>query len=352
VATAVAATPRAGALEEAIRAIPADWFKPAPIVYWIDFLTSAAVGWAAFAVAVAARGWTRAGALVVATLALYRGVLFIHEITHLNAGDVPLFKFTWNLLVGVPLLIPSCLYEGVHTDHHRQRCYGTAADPEYVPYGRKRPVAIVLSGLLSLLAPIAFVARFAVLAPVGWLIPPLGRVIHDRASALVINARYVRHAPFDRAARVEEAGACALIWTVVASTWAGAMPAAVLVCWAAAVSAASFANALRTFAAHRYDHDHGELSMIEQLLDSCTIAPRGVITSLAGDVVRALAAPVGLRYHALHHWIPSLPYHNLGRAHRRLVAALAGDAPYRSTIATGFSPIIRDLFRRSRAQSS
>ena len=62
-----------------------------------------------------------------------------------------------------------------------------------------------------------------------------------------------------------------------------------------------------------------------------------------------LWAPVGLRYHALHHWIPSLPYHNLGRVHRLLVARLQADAPYRATIEPGFSPPLRDLVRRSRA---
>jgi len=58
-----------------------------------------------------------------------------------------------------------------------------------------------------------------------------------------------------------------------------------------------------------------------------------------------------LRYHALHHWIPSLPYHNLGRAHRRLVDVLTADAPYRTTIADGFTTVLRDLVRRSRTQS-
>src|SRR3546814_17099824 len=31
-----------------------------------------------------------------------------------------------------------------------------------------------------------------------------------------------------------------------------------------------------------------------------------------------LWAPVGLRYHALHHLLPSMPYHSLGEAHQRL----------------------------------
>jgi fatty acid desaturase len=344
-------SPRSRALDEAIRAIPLDWFKPSPAIYWSDLLGSALVGWTAFGGAVAARGWTRGLLLAVATAALYRSVLFIHEITHLNARDVPRFRGVWNAVVGVPLLIPSFLYEGVHTDHHRQRTYGTVADPEYVPYGRRRLAVVAVSLAAAPLAPIAFAFRFAVLAPLSWIVPRLRHWVRRHASALVINTDYVRRAPFDRAARIEEAAAALLVWTVAALWWTGRLPTALPVCWAVATATASFANAFRTLAAHRYDHDEGELDMVVQLLDSCTIPPRGRLSSSLADLVRAIVAPVGLRYHALHHWIPSLPYHNLGRAHRRLVATIRHDAPYRATIADGFTPVIRDLVHRSRTQS-
>ena len=94
--------------------------------------------------------------------------------------------------------------------------------------------------------------------------------------------------------------------------------------------------------------------MNEQLLDSCTISPSSLTDRVAGRIaagVRSLIAPVGLRYHALHHWIPSLPYHNLGRAHRLLVTALTADAPYGRTIEPGFTPVIRDLLHRSTAST-
>src|SRR5712671_4212892 len=125
------------AIDDAIHAIPAAWFKPKPAVYWLDFLTSAAIGWTTLALAVVADGWHRAVLLLAAIFALYRAVLFIHEITHRAGRDVPAFTLAWNALVGVPLLIPSFLYEGVHTDHHRQSCFGTEADPEYMPFGRR-----------------------------------------------------------------------------------------------------------------------------------------------------------------------------------------------------------------------
>ena len=95
--------------------------------------------------------------------------------------------------------------------------------------------------------------------------------------------------------------------------------------------------------------------MNEQLLDSCTISPTtvsGRIGHRIATAFRLLIAPVGLRYHALHHWIPSLPYHNLGRAHRLLIGALAPDAPYGKTIEPGFTPVLRDLVHRSHSSSS
>jgi fatty acid desaturase len=61
-----------------------------------------------------------------------------------------------------------------------------------------------------------------------------------------------------------------------------------------------------------------------------------------------LWAPVGLRYHALHHWIPSLPYHNLGRAHRLLASTLGADEPYVATQYPAMAPIVFDLWRRAR----
>jgi fatty acid desaturase len=353
-ATAAATTTReARNIATAIRAIPSAWFKPDPRVYWPDMLASAFVGWTAFVLGVLATDlWMRAALLIVAAFALYRAVLFIHELTHLAARELPAFRAAWNALVGVPMLIPSFLYEGVHTDHHRQRSYGTIADPEYVPFGRRPPLLIATYALGSLLVPIALAVRFGVLAPLSWIIPPLRRLTVDRCSALVINHEYVRQARMDGAALVEEVAAAAVVWGSIVLWLAGALPGAAFVCWLAVSGAISTINAVRTLAAHRYDHDEGtELSDVTQLLDTCTLAPQDGLRGAAGTAWRVLCAPVGLRYHALHHWIPSLPYHNLGRAHRLLLSTLAGDAPYVATQHHAIAPLVADLVRRARTNT-
>jgi fatty acid desaturase len=339
-------------LNDAIRAIPAAWFRPDPRVYWLDLAVSAGVGWTAFAMAVAARGWSRGWLLIVASFALYRAVLFIHELTHLAARELPGFRAAWNLAIGVPLLIPSFLYEGVHTDHHRQRTYGTAGDPEYVPFGRRPPSLVAGYAAASLVVPALLAVRFAIVAPLSWIAPPLRRLTVAHLSALVINHAYVRRMPIGRAGLVQEAGACAVIWGMVAGWRAGFVPAALFACWYTVSAVASAVNAVRTLAAHRYDHDDegGELSMVQQLLDSCTIAPRRGLGGAIGGGWRALWAPVGLRFHALHHWIPSLPYHNLGRVHRRLTAIVSVDAPYTATQHAAIRPVLVDLVRRAATQ--
>jgi fatty acid desaturase len=61
-----------------------------------------------------------------------------------------------------------------------------------------------------------------------------------------------------------------------------------------------------------------------------------------------LWAPVGLRYHALHHLLPRVPYHNLAEAHRRLVAASPEAGLYRSVEAAELGPAFKALFGRIR----
>jgi fatty acid desaturase len=94
------------------------------------------------------------------------------------------------------------------------------------------------------------------------------------------------------------------------------------------------------------------LTMTEQLLDSCTIRPDAGIAGALAAAWRELWAPVGLRYHALHHWIPSLPYHNLARAHRLLLSTLGHDAPYVATQYPTIASVLVDLVRRARSHAS
>ena len=139
-----------------------------PGIYWPDMLLSAAVGYAALAGAILIDNTLLAVASgVLAALALYRALLFIHELTHIHRNALPGFRFAWNLLVGVPMLTPSLMYENVHTLHHARTRYGTAEDPEYLPLALMKPWSLPLFILIAALAPAALLFRSAVLVPLG-----------------------------------------------------------------------------------------------------------------------------------------------------------------------------------------
>jgi fatty acid desaturase len=86
-----------------------------------------------------------------------------------------------------------------------------------------------------------------------------------------------------------------------------------------------------------------EMTFEEQIEESINIEGRSLVT--------LLLFPVGLRYHAVHHLFPSLPYHSLGEAHRRLKNALPENSFYRKTCCPGFSTALGDLLRGARLAS-
>ena len=79
------------------------------------------------------------------------------------------------------------------------------------------------------------------------------------------------------------------------------------------------------------------MTVTAQYLDSVNVPPPALLPGLW--------APVGLRYHALHHLLPGVPYHNLGEAHRRITAMLEADSPYHKANYRGLPGLIGKLVR-------
>jgi len=291
-------------------------------IYWPDMLGSAVVGYAALAGAVLAPAlWLTVLLGVVSTLALYRALLFIHELTHLHRDALPGFRTAWNLAVGIPMLTPSFMYEDGHTIHHSRKRYGTPDDPEYLPLALMKPWTLPLFLLVALLAPPALVVRYGILAPIGIIFPRLRRLIWERFSTLAINPDFRRRAADPQNRRrfaLLEAGAAlwamAVIGTLVVFGW---RPLAVVL---VVLSGVAVLNQLRTLVAHLWENGGEPMSVTAQYLDTVNVPPPGHVA--------ALWAPVGLRYHALHHLLPSLPYHSLAEAHRRLSAHETAQVTY------------------------
>lgn len=316
---------------------------PRPLIYWTDCLGSALIGYAALTVAIVARSPIVAGSgVIVAILALYRAVLFIHELTHLRRPSLPGFHTAWNLAVGVPLLVPSFIYEGVHTEHHVRTKYGTTADPEYLPFAHMGRWSLPLFLASAMLAPVALVLRFAVLAPLSLVSRRLRDTVVRRFSALVINPAYVRRPPAGEQARDW------LIYETAASLWAIALVALAigvpasrhgLLLFAVALAGVAVLNQVRTAAAHLWTSEGEELTLTAQFLDSVNVPSGGVAL---------LWAPVGLRFHALHHLLPSLPYHALAEAHRRLSSRLPASSAYQRASFAGLRAIVGASRHRDR----
>ncbi len=312
-----------------------------PGIYWTDMLVSAAVGYGAVALAILSASVPIAViAGIVGALALYRALLFIHELTHIHKKALPGFRFVWNLVVGMPLLTPSFMYEGVHTLHHARTRYGTADDPEYLPLALMKPWSLPVFLVAAVLAPPALLFRFAVLVPLGAICPPLRRIVWARFSALSINPDFRRRppeGPFKRMVFWQELGASLWAITLLASVYfLGWRPLLIAL---AIVAATAVLNQLRTLVAHLWENEGDAMTVTAQYLDSVNVPPPALIAPIW--------APVGLRYHALHHLLPSLPYHSLGTAHRRLKAHLGGQSTYDKASYPGLFMLIGRLARNT-----
>jgi fatty acid desaturase len=341
------------------RRIVGDFFKPNPWIYWADFLASWTLGVTCFALTsrpeliTASVAWhwpLTIGCFIVSSLAYYRCTLFIHELVHIRAGEFKAFRFVWNLLCGIPFLIPSFVYY-THIDHHRRKHYGTHEDGEYIPLSNMPTWQILFYLSQVLVIPIVAVVRWGLLTPLTWLSPRIRDWVHKHLSSMIMDPKYIRPLPTKtvlRTIRLQEALCFLFIWAVVARMTINyglifeeaLSPMFLVQVYLTAVFILTL-NALRTLGAHRWTSHGTEMNFVEQMVDS--------INYPHNPLVAGLWAPVGLRFHALHHIFPTMPYHALATAHRRLMRDLPADSPYRLTEARSLTESIASLWDRAKA---
>ena len=323
-----------------MKSLVRDLHRAHPAVYWSDLLLTCGFGWTAFGTAVVLRPFSpeMLVSMVIAVAALYRALCFMHELTHQSSRSLPGFETAWNWLVGFPLLMPSFVYLGVHQSHHRIGTYGTAQDPEYMPFASSRRMTTVFA-LESFFIPLALALRFLVLTPLGLLSPRLHRWLVVYASSLTMNLKYRREATPELLRLIRRDSSIVLLaWAACAGLAAThVIPWRIFLVWLAVDSLISFINTLRTLGAHGYESDGEPLDRIGQLLDSI---------DTPGAFWTELWAPVGLRYHALHHYFPGIPYHNLREAYRRILTHIPVASAYKEMSSPSLQHSLRELCRK------
>ncbi len=322
----------------AIRSGGTDFFKVSPLRYWLDFLMSIACAYTAattYLMAPLGSVW-QVAAFPIAVFWLYRLGSLIHEVCHLGHHEMRAFKVTWNLLVGAFTLTPSPFFTRHHRDHHSLRMYGTPEDPEYVANvlesGNWR--SGVGYALLIVAYPILVFLRF-LLAPLSFLHPRLRQWVLEHASSLTLNPRYTRKiTPFDRRAITAMELLCFLRAAAIpAAVFMGGAPLSRIPLLYLLGLTTLVMNQMRQLADHHFTGDGAVSSVEAHILDSCNYTGK--------DPLTFLFFPFSIRFHALHHLFPSLPYHNLKAAHMHLTATLPPDSPYHGLDQQGWWPVAR-----------
>ena len=126
-------------------ALVSDLMTPNPWIYWTDFLFHILLGWIGFIVTLQTALFSIEQVLgfLITVLAFYRSAVFVHELAHLKKGTFQIFRGVCNLICGIPMMIPSFMYDGVHNDHHKRDIYGTHQDGEYLPFATQQPAEMV-----------------------------------------------------------------------------------------------------------------------------------------------------------------------------------------------------------------
>lgn len=286
--------------------------------FWVYLLSATIIGWSALFTLTLAESltiWTKVLLYLTATVALFHASAFTHELAHIKAGEMKLFRFMWNALVGCPLSIPEFIYGPNHLVHHGKK-YGTIDDSEYVPF-TKTGVAGILAfvGFSSVLV-FQGVVRFMVLAPLSFIVPGFRKVVLKNFSFMGMKFQFQRELSTDkrelRLWALADLGACMYLWGFTALMISGVLPWTFAIYWTATIAGFAFLNAIRTIGGTHFYQSRGETTIkwTEQQFDSIDIVGGGILTKLF--------FPVGTQHHLTHHLFPRIPYHNLAKARKRL----------------------------------
>lgn len=292
-------------------------------IFWLDLWVTAIFFWCFFILSFRTSSILVTGLLLfIASIFLYRGLAFSHEIVH-HPAQLKWFRWVWDLLFGVVSFYPSYLYQS-HLDHHKAEQYGTLNDPEYILLADKKKTLKFLAATVFL--PIALIVR-TLLFPISMVSRKFDQLFQNKLHHFTINLQY-QPKPFNDTIKKKiclESSACSFIlYGYLVLLMLGVVSFQIAIYWYVVVLLALILNQIRfLFCTHHYTNISSK-TLSEQIADS--------VNYDSNSLLAIVIAPVGLRYHALHHLFPGIPYHSLKKIHHALQNNCKDSQVYQSTI--------------------
>lgn len=260
----------------------------------------------------------------------YRGLAFLHEVSHLEK-KIKFIVHVYNFIFGYFNRLPAYSMTN-HKYHHSVTTYGTIRDPEYDNWTVKPKIVLLRPLALAILHPFLLTLRFGIIPAIRIVLPKkAGLYLYEKASTFVMNSNYSRpytHREYREMLFQDFMCSVYFFLQIIALIAVEKLGQGLLI-WAGITSCVSFLNTSRALIAHRYQSHKSQRSdkQLVQLTDAVTVE---------GGWLTELWAPLGLRYHSTHHFLPNVPYYSLGKVHRILKERLPKNHPYHETIEKSF----------------
>lgn len=332
---------RASLADDQLMKLVSHLTKPRPIVYWFDYLASYTLGVVSLWGAIQTSNlWIKAALFVLGVLSFYRTNGFLHEIVHQrNQKFMKIFAPVWNLCTGSLFFLPSNYYL-CHIQHHQKQHYGTSSDPQYPNFkdGKPHPLLFVL--IQTIVTPLFFAIRSLLIAPISFVVPKFRRFTLSHLSAFADPGFVSRYSEKElKQILISELMHLCIWGSIALAVSTGLLSMELFYMWLAVVVSVYSLNGFRILGEHKYDFGSSDKSLTkdEEFFDSYNY------TSIFSEILYT----TGLRYHALHHYAPAIPYHNLPKAHRVIMKNVNPSSSYKNANSRShLINVTRLLFKR------
>lgn len=301
-------------------------------IFWRDLLVFSLLGWSSLYGAATTGNFLM---LLPAIYFLYRGTMLIHEVSHLGK-KIPGYRFCYNLLLGWPNSYPAYMYD-THLFHHGKKTYGTPRDPEYKYIEKYDALTLIRPFLIALLMPVVQCLRFGVIPFLTPLMPKVWqRVLYQKFSTLVFDTTFTRDLKNDADLKVmiyNDLISALYKLAVLIAILKGHLSITFALCLYISIVCATVLNMYRALFNHYYSNkEERSLSWTEHMQDTVTTD---------SFILKHLFFINGLNYHGIHHLFPEMPYHQLAKAHRALLTELPAQHPYRTSVASKTTDLLK-----------